>query len=531
VTQLNIVNGTIIDGTGTLRYQANIAVEDGTIARITGEELPPAERTIDAEGCLVTPGFIDMHSHSDLRLFDEPVPVEKVSQGITTELLGQDGLGPAPVTDETVGELAGFTAGLLGPRPKEQWHWRSFEDYLRALDDIPLPSNQVLLASHGPLRLMAMGAEDRQATPEELEDMQALLRRNLEQGAPGLSTGLIYPPAAYAPEEELRALTEVVGEFDGVFVVHLRDEGYYLLRALKEVIRVCKQSECKLHVSHLQAYGEVNWHLLPQALELIEEARADGLPVTCDRYPYLAGCTVLSAVLPPWVLDGGPQASLARLRDEEERAKIHEWFEKGLDVWNNRSISVGWENIQVTWVASDENSWAEGLNITQIARRQDKHPVDAACDLLAQEELQVTMITYYGSEENLERIYSREFATVGTDGIFGGRPHPRLWGSYGRFFGHYVRDRGLMTPEEAVRRVTGLPAEILGLEQRGKLQEGFPADIVVLDPETVEGPATYDDPKQFSRGLRAVIVNGKLAWQGKWRDGGEPGTHGTVLRT
>jgi len=526
VLDLRIINGLVVDGMGGEPFPGGVGIRNGRIAVVGRSELPEAARTLDAQGGVIAPGFIDMHSHSDLRLLVGDPPTAKVAQGITTEVLGQDGLGVAPVTAQTAPVLAGLTPGLLGPLPLERWTWRSFADYLAELERADLPNNQLVLVSHGALRLLTVGPTDRPATPQELAEMQALLREALAAGAPGFSTGLIYPPAAYAPTEELLALTRVVAAHDGVFVVHLRDEGYRLLTALQEALTVCREAGCRLHISHLKAHGRASWHLLPRALEMLAAARASGLTITCDRYPYLAGSTVLSSVLPHWVLDGGPAACLHRLRNPAERSRIRQWFTYGPEVWNNQALGIGWENIVVSSVASHRNRWVQGLSVAEIAAERGVDPVDAVCDLLAEEELSVTMISHYGCEENLEAIYRLPYATVGSDGIFGGQPHPRLWGSYPRFFGRYVRDRGLLTLAEAVRRVSALPAEVLRLRDRGILAAGMAADIVVFDPARIRDRATYDAPEQPPAGISAVVVNGRLVWDGRrlvWNNGLLPG--------
>ncbi|MFO8059314.1 MAG: D-aminoacylase [Bacillota bacterium] len=510
---LKITGGTIIDGSGRPAYSADLGISGETIAGI-GTSLPDAERVLSAAGRVVCPGFIDTHSHSDLRLLADPPPTAKLSQGITTELLGQDGLGVAPVEAHTRDHLSRLTAGLLGRRPPGQWTWRTFSDYLDALDEARLPNNQAVLASHGPLRLLAVGAGDRPATTAELDAMRTQLREALQQGAWGLSTGLIYPPCSYGPTSELAALTEVVAECDGVFVVHMRDEGLYLLDALDEVIDVCRSSGCRLHISHLQAHGRAVWHLLPRALERIDAAIDEGLSVTADRYPYLAGCTVLSAVLPAWMLDGGPQTCLKRLSDETWRARVHHAFTQGLEVWHNRSISVGWDSIVISWVAGQANEHLVGQSIGDISRETGEDPVDVVCDLLLEEQLEVTMIAHYGSEENLEKVLAHPVTVVGTDGIYGGRPHPRLWGTYPRFLGRYARDRGLMTLEEGIRKATSSAARLIGLRDRGTIEVGMKADLAVFDRERIIDRATYDDPEQVSEGMETVLVNGRTAWEG-----------------
>ena len=508
---VKITNATVVDGTGNQPFVANLGIANGRIVQI-GTELPQAHIEISAADKVIAPGFIDMHSHSDLRLLDSPAPQAKISQGITTELLGQDGLGTAPVNSETLPQLQQLTAGLLGSRPIRKWRWRSFSDYLAVLHDCSLPNNQAVLISHGPVRLAAMGNIDRPPNKEEMKQIRSLVAGAMEAGAFGFSTGLIYPPGSFAKKDELTAIAETVALYDGVFVIHLRDEGYNLPSALEEAIEVCRVSGCHLHISHLQAYGEVNWHHLPGVLERISEARSSEVPTTCDRYPYLAGSTVLSAVLPAWVLDGGPQAAINRLADEKQRKAIHEAFEEGLEVWHNRSISVGWENIMISWVKSHENTPLIGKSIAQISEDEGKNPIDVVCDLLLEEELEVTMISHYGSEDNLKRIYRHPASVVATDGIYGGRPHPRLWGTFPRFFSRYIRDKGLINLPEAVQKTSSFPADILGLSDRGRIETGKYADLVIFDFENIADKATYENPEQTSKGIDWVLVNGQPAF-------------------
>jgi N-acyl-D-amino-acid deacylase len=406
--------------------------------------------------------------------------------------------------------LSELTAGLLGALPIKRWTWRSFDDYLQALDQRGLPNNAAVLASHGPARILAMGMENRPATTEELDTMRSLVRETMEAGAYGLSTGLIYPPCSYGPTDELVELNREVAARDGVFVVHQRDEGTLIEKAFDEVTHIARESGVRLHVSHLQAYGQVNWPTLDRVLEKADAFLREDRRVTWDRYPYLAGSTVLSAVLPQWTLSEGTQALIENLMKPEFRARIRQDLQKGLDVWNNRSISVGWSKIVVSAVNSEENRWMEGRDCAALAEACGKDPVDFVCDLLAEENLAVTMISFYGSEDVLEKVLSHPQATIGSDGIFGGRPHPRLYGAYPRFLREFVRVKKMMSLPEAVRKVTGFPAEILGLEERGLLKEGFGADVVVLDPERVADTATYEKPEQYPEGIPYVFVNGEL---------------------
>jgi N-acyl-D-amino-acid deacylase len=505
-----IKNVRIVDGTGAEPFTADLGIKGGRISGM-GSLRQEARRTIDGSGLAATPGFIDMHSHTDLEYFRDPPSDAKVRQGVTTELLAQDGLGVAPIDDENVRLLSELTAGLLGTLPLDRWTWRSFDDYLLALERQGLPTNAAALASHGPLRILSMGMDNRPATRNELDTMSALVRETVEAGAFGLSTGLIYPPCSYGPTDELVELNREIGAQDGIFVVHQRDEGYLIQKAFEEVAHIARESGVHLHVSHLQAYGQVNWPTMDRVLDKADAFLHEGGSLSWDRYPYLAGCTALSAVLPQWTLSEGTEALAQNLLKPSFRARIRRDFEKGLEVWNNRSISVGWSKIVLSAVNIDKNRWMEGRDIADLAQACGKDPLDFVCDLLAEENLAVTMISFYGAEHVLEKVLGHSQATVGSDGIYGGQPHPRLYGTYPRFLKEFVRVKKIMSLPEAVHKCTGFPAEILGLEDRGLLREGLWADVVLLDPERVADTATYDEPEQYPEGLPYVFVNGELA--------------------
>ena len=517
-----IRNVIVIDGTGKEQYVADIGIQDGKIVAIGNVE-DEGRRRIDGSGLAASPGFIDMHSHTDLEFLKPQPPYVKIRQGVTTELLGQDGLGTAPVNDSDIDLLASLLGGLDGILPKQQWTWRSFNDYLAVLEGISLPNNAAVLLSHGPVRIAVMGMDERNTTYSELNAMKRIVREGMEDGAFGLSTGLIYPPCPYANTEELIELNKEIAAKDGIFVVHLRDEGYYLSRSFEEVTKVSRESGAHLHVSHLQAYGEANWPIMGEVLEKADTFINEGGEVTWDRYPYLAGCTVLTAVLPTWTFNEGTGALIENLKKPEYRARIHADFEKGLDVWHNREISVGWENIIVTAVQLEKNHWMEGKSCKAIARELGMNPIDMVCDLLSEEKLAVTMISFYGSDEVLERVLAHSHATVGSDGIYGGRPHPRLYGTYPRFIEMFVREKKMFTLPEAISKVTSLPAQILGISDRGILKKGNWADIVLFYPETIGDTATYEEPKSYPEGIQYVFVNGKLVIDQQSVTGNLPG--------
>ncbi len=504
---LVVKNARIVDGTGAPGYEGSVAIKGGRI-RAVGSADPGASPVFDAKGCVVCPGFIDMHTHMDLAFFQERVPDAKIRQGVTTDLLGQDGLGAAPVAAVDRALLADLLAGLDGIVPPERWTWGTFADYLGALEARPLPCNVAVLASHGPIRIAALGMSERKATPEELGAMRRELARCLDDGAFGLSTGLIYPPCSYCDTEELVELNREVARVGGIFVVHQRDEGYGLGRSFDEVCDVARRSGAHLHVSHLQAYGRMNWPIMDDVLRKADDFVANGHGLSWDRYPYLAGSTVLTAVLPAWTFQDGTEALIASLRKPEFRERIHADFKKGLDVWHNRQISVGWGNIIVSAVTLDKNRWMEGFSCEEIAARLELDPIDMVCDLLAEERLAVTMISFYGSEEVLAKVLAHPCATVGSDGIYGGRPHPRLYGAYPKFLHDYSGLGKLFPLEEAVRKITSYPAKILGLADRGCIAPGCWADLVVFDPETIRDTATYDEPESYPLGIEAVFVNG-----------------------
>ena len=517
-----IRNVQIIDGTGADAFPGDIGILDDKIVAI-GSLAGQGHRVVDGSRLVAAPGFIDMHSHTDLEFFRDRAPDAKIRQGVTTELLAQDGLGVAPIDDQNLELLSELTAGLLGVLPPDRWTWRSFDDYLRALDRRRLPNNVAVLASHGPLRILAMGMDNRPATRRELDTMRSLLRGTMEAGAFGLSTGLIYPPCSYGPTDELVELNREVAAHDGVFVVHQRDEGYLIQKAFDEVTDIARASGVHLHVSHLQAYGQVNWPTMDRVLEQAERFLKEGGRVTWDRYPYLAGCTVLSAVLPQWTFSEGTRALAENLTKPEFRARIRQDFEKGLDVWNNRSISVGWSKIVVSAVNSEKNRWMEGRDCADLAETCGQDPIDFVCDLLAQESLAVTMISFYGSEQVLEKVLCHPQATIGSDGIYGGRPPPRLYGAFPRFLKEFVQSKRMMSLPEAIRKVSGFPAQILGLKDRGFLKEGYWADVVLFDAERVADRSTYEEPERYPAGIPYVFVNGKLVVERGKTTGNLPG--------
>jgi N-acyl-D-amino-acid deacylase len=497
---LVIRNAKIIDGSGNPWFKADIGVVGERISKIG--RIDDGHKVIDAESLVASPGFIDTHSHSDLMLIAEPEAMQKTMQGITTEVVGQDGLGEAPVSDETLDDWRRYLSGLNGD-PDVDWSWRSFGEYLDALDDAGTSINVAALVGHGNLRLLAMGMENRAPTVSELAEMKVILSDSLKEGGFGLSTGLIYPPCVYAETDELTELCRVTADHGGIFVVHMRNEGDRLLESIDEVADIGRDSGVHIHVSHFKASGEKNWGKVDDALARLEEYRSEGIEFTVDQYPYIAGSTFLSSLLPVSAHEGGTERMLARLRNPEERKRIKD------QITESRGLEWGWDNILVTSVNTDENKPHEGLGLGEIARRRGEEPVEALFNLIIEEDNAATMVSFSMSEEDVRTVIRSPLQMVCTDGIVLGKPHPRAYGSFPRVLGKYVRE-GTLRLEEAVRKMTSLPTQTLGIKDRGLLRPGMHADITLFDPGKVIDKGTYQDPIQFPEGIEYVIVNGTL---------------------
>src|SRR5699024_9633396 len=383
--------------------------------------------------------------------------------------------------------------------------------YLDKIDRNKPSYNLATLAPHGNIRMEVMGLDDRPATDEEITKMQNVLRRSLDEGAVGLSTGLIYPPCSFAEMKELEALCQVVGEYGAPLVIHQRSEGDEILESMDELIEMMKRCDAHLHFSHLKNCGKDNWHKTPEVLKKIDKARKDGLEVTFDQYPYTAGSTMLSAILPPWAHDGGSQKMLTRLEDESLRTRIKEEMATALPGWDSMSKWAGWNGIQITSVITEENQQYVGKTIEEISKMMDgKDCADIALDLIYEESNDVGMIDFVIDEESIKQIIAHPSGTIGSDGLLGGEPHPRAYGTFPKILGRYVREQGVTSLEEMIRRMTSQPARIIGMQDRGIIREGLKADLVVFDQETIKDNATFENPRQYNDGIECVIVNGEI---------------------
>ena len=451
----------------------------------------------------------------------EPETRQKVMQGITTENGGMDGMSVAPIRREDVAGWRKHLSGLDGD-PSLEWQWGSFTDYLDAVDAAKPAINYCSYVGLGTIRLMVMGMDGRPAEAAEIEKMKTIAAEAMEQGARGISAGLIYPPSSYQSMAEIVEIARVVRNHDGIFDVHMRSESDGIAGAIEEVLEIGRRSGIPVLITHFKIRGKNNWGRAEELLEMLEKARHEGVDVTTAQYPYTAGSTILHAVIPPWYHTKGPDHLLHALR--EERESIKKDISERMD-WENFSAIVGWENIKVASVVSEENRPLEGKSIADIADiRGNPDPTDTACDLLLEENLAVGMINFGLSEPDVLDIMKSAHVSFITDGLLGGKkPHPRTYGTFPRILGRYVRRQQVMTWEEAVRKMTSLPAQKLRLKRKGILAEKYDADVVVFDPKTVIDTSTYEDPRQHPDGIDWVLVNGEVVVENATHTGNRPG--------
>jgi N-acyl-D-amino-acid deacylase len=511
----------VIDGTGAPRVRADVAVTGGIITAVGPDAAGDrARRTVDATGLVLAPGFIDMHAHSDLAVLTDPEHLAKTAQGVTLEVLGQDGLSYAPVPDETVlTQLRTQLAGWNGDPGADQgadtgaapfaWDWRDVAGYLDRIDR-GCAVNAAYLVPQGTLRMICVGTEDRPAADSELDAMRALLAQGLEQGAVGMSSGLTYPPGMYADTAELTDLCRVVADHGGFYSPHHRSYGAAALEAYAEMIAIGRASGCPVHLTHATMNFPVNEGRAGELLALVDAATAEGIDITLDSYPYLPGATTLAALLPGWAAQGGADALTARLADPAARDRMAAQLEvTGSD--GCHGVPIDWTTIQISGVRNPALSEHVGRTVAEAAERAHAAPAAFCFDLLLADRLGTSCLMHVGHEENVRAIMRHPTHLVGSDGLLtGGRPHPRGWGTFPRYLSRYVRELGLLTLEQCVAKMTGRAARRLGLADRGRIARGLAADLVLFDPGAVADRATFDQPRRTPAGIPYVLVNGEF---------------------
>jgi N-acyl-D-aspartate/D-glutamate deacylase len=528
-----ITNAQIVDGTGGAPRRGSIAIASGKIAAV-GDVTGTAARTIDAKGRAVSPGFIDMHSHSDMPLITDGNGQSKIRQGVTTEVIGESGsVAPRKTASATA-------------------NWTDFIGYFAAIEKGGISPNLLSYVGTGTVRELVIGEEDKKATDGDIAEMQKIVSSMMSQGVFGVSSGLIYPPNAYATVDELAEVAKAAK--GGLYASHLRYDGQKLREGIEEAIAIGERSGIPVHVFHIKVTGQGNFGRMKEVIELVEAARARGVRVTADQYPYVASSTSLTATIPPWAQDGGTAKLIERLKSKQERARIRKEMENTRPAWESRYQSAGtWQNVQLAAIGRTRggtndpvspNRKYEGMRVAEAARQAGKDPFDFVFDLLIEERGSVGCVYFIIDEADLALALKQPWVAVGSDGsalavegpLRAGVPHPRSFGTFPRVLGRYVRELKVIPLEEAIRKMTSLPAEILGLADRGTIKEGQWADLVIFDPATVADKATFEDPFQYPVGIDTVMVNGQVvldegkhtnARPGKVLKRPTPGTKGT----
>ncbi|MER6181339.1 D-aminoacylase [Streptomyces sp. NPDC001652] len=518
--ELVIRDADVVDGSGAPSYRADVVIDGGRIVSIVKEaagagcQRPMARRELDAEGLVLSPGFIDMHAHSDLALLRDPDHSAKAAQGVTLEVLGQDGLSYAPVDDRTLAEVRRAITGWNGYGDDIDFDWRSVGEYLDRLDSgfegRGIAVNAAYLIPQGTVRMLAVGWEDREATPEELDRMRQLVAEGMRQGAVGMSSGLTYTPGMYAKDAELTELCRVVASYGGYYCPHHRSYGAGALEAYEEMVALTREAGCPLHLAHATMNFGVNKGRAPELLALLDDALAQGADISLDTYPYTPGCTTLVAMLPSWASEGGPGRILERLADDGTAERIRHHLEViGAD--GCHGVPIEWDTIEISGVGDPALGDFVGRTVRQSAESRGETPWATARHLLLRDRLGTTILQHVGHEENVRQIMRHPAHTGGSDGILQGtKPHPRAYGTFPHYLGRYVRELGVLSLEECVAHLTGRPAARLRLPDRGLVREGYRADVVLFDPGTVAAGSTYENPRTLPVGIPHVLIDGRF---------------------
>ena len=522
---LVVINGHILDGTGSPWYEGSLAIRNGKIADIGRIGDAAARRTIDAKGMVVAPGFIDLHSHSDFTLLVDGKAESKIRQGVTTEIIGES-LSAGPVLGPAIAQSDRDLA-VMGLKRS----WATLGEYFSVLQKHGMAVNIASYVGSGQVRLDVIGSANRAPTPVELETMKQLVDQAMRDGAIGLSSGLIYIPNAFAKVDELTELAKVTARYGGIYTSHIRNEGDHELEALREAIEIGEKGGLPVHILHYKIAGKQNWGKAAAMTALIQSARDRGLDVTADQYPYLAGWTGLQVVVPTKYLEGTHQQVVDRLKDPKSREEIRTLIQTGVPGWENFVEGTGgWHGVMVSAVQKPENKRYEGMRMDEVAKAMNKEPVDAVCDLLISEDVYPRAIYFSMDDQDVLAIMRESWVGVGSDGSavnpdmkFVGSPHPRFYGTFPRILGKYVREQRVITLPDAIRKMTSLAAQITGLTDRGLLRPGMAADVTIFDPETVSDKATFGNPSQYGVGISYVIVNGSVVIDQGRHTGALPG--------
>lgn len=518
--------GTIYDGGGGAPFVGDIAIQDDLVAAIGDLSSSAAFAEIDVSGLAVAPGFINMMCWANESLIEDGLSQSDIRQGVTLEVMGEGG-SMGPLNDRMKAEMVRLQTDI-----RYNVEWTTLDEYLVYLEERGVSPNVASFIGAATPREYVIGHEDRAPTPEELDQMRALVRQSMEEGALGVASALIYPPGSFAETDELIALAEVAAEYDGMYISHMRSEGAKMLQALDELITVAREADVRAEIYHLKSSGQANWPLFDEAVAMVERARADGLHITADMYTYPAGATGLNAAIPPWVQEGGFDASIERMKDPGLRERIAREMLEESDEWENLYLGAGSpDRIMLVGFKTEALKPLTGRTLAEVAEMRGKDPREVAMDLIVEDGSRIGTVYFTQSEDIVRRAvalpwvsFNSDEASMAPEGVFlQSSPHPRAYGSFARVLGKYVRDEGIITLEEAVRKLAALPAENLRIDRRGRLEEGFFADVVVFDPETIQDHATFEDPHQYASGMVHVFVNGQQVLKDGDHTGATPG--------
>jgi N-acyl-D-amino-acid deacylase len=521
-----IKGGTVYDGTGGEGRRADVAIRGDRIAGIGDFSNGDAKNVINAHGLVVAPGFINMLSWSTESLIQDGRSQSEIRQGVTTEIMGE-GESMGPLNERMKERIVREQKDI-----KFEITWNTLAEYLRYLESGGVSCNVASFLGATTVREYVIGLEDKQPTPQQLDEMREVVRREMEAGALGIGTSLIYPPAFYAKTEELIELCKIAAKYQGKYISHMRSEGNQLLQAFDELVRISREAGIPAEVYHIKAAGEKNWPKAEHLLERIEAAQKEGLKIRANMYTYTAAGTGLDACLPPWTEDGGYPALFKRLRDPVTRAKIAEQVRVDSDQWENLYLASGSPaRILLVGFKSEKLKPLTGKSLADVAQMRGKDPIETLMDLIAEDESRIDTVYFLMSEENVKKELAKPWISFGSDeasqapeGVFlKSHPHPRAYGNFARVLGKYSRDEKVITLAEAVRRLSALPATNLGLDHRGFLKEGMFADVVVFDPVTISDRATFDNPHQYAVGMKHVFVNGAQVLKDGEHTGAKPG--------
>jgi N-acyl-D-amino-acid deacylase len=519
-------DGTIYDGSGGEPYVADLAMKGDEIVAIGDIGDATVALEIDATGLAVAPGFVNMMCHSSESFIEDGRSQSDIRQGVTLEVLGE-GASMGPL-NEPMREFMVRSQGDI----RYDVEWTTLGEYLEYLERRGVSPNVASFVGSANPRMIVIGEDDRAPTAEELDQMRAVVREAMEEGAMGVASALIYPPGSFADTDELIALAEVAAEYDGIYISHLRSEGSMMLEALDELITIARAAEIRAEIYHLKSSGQANWPLFDEAVEMVESARAEGLQITADMYTYAAGATGLNAAIPPWVQDGGFEASVERMKDPAMRRRIMREMLEPSDEWENLYLGVGSpDRMLLAGFRSDELKPLTGKTLAEVAEMRGADPREVAMDLIIEDDSRIGTVYFSQSEDIVRQAvalpwvsFNSDAASIAPEGVFLEQSaHPRAYGSFARVLGKYVREEQVIPLQEAIRKLAALPAEVLKVDRRGRLEDGFFADVVVFDPETIQDHATFTDPHQYSTGMVHVFVNGEQVLKDGEHTGATPG--------